>query len=129
MSDTVASPRQRFFNAKLPRAVPLHALQSKPEVDFLYARRFTLAQRTALMSNMPKALDSHDEATKATLNLEAQIFLVTSGICDHEGHDVFSPADVEELKNEDAAVIDELAKAVMKANGMGASAAEAAEKK
>jgi hypothetical protein len=124
-----ASLKSRFFNVKRPRAVPLGKLESKPEVDDLFAKRFTLAQRTAFVSNLPRASESHSEADKVAIGLDAQLYLIVEGICDEKGEPVFSKEDAEQLKDEDAAVIDELAKHVMKTNGMNVGAKEDAEKK
>lgn len=127
MSHT-ASAKSRFFAAKRPRAVPLGALKSKPEIDDLFAKRFTLAQRTAFVANLPRAAETHSEADKVQINLDAQLYLITEGICDENGEPVFGKDDKDALLAEDAAVIDELAKAVMEANGMATGGKEAAEK-
>ena len=123
-----ADLKSKFFATKLARVVPLGTLKTKPEVEGLCARRFTLAERNAFIANAPKAGDGASDSDKTQANLLGQLFLVTEGVCDEAGQAIFSQEDVAALQQEDAAVIDELSKAVMEANGMSAKAAEAATK-
>ncbi|MCA3068630.1 MAG: hypothetical protein ING73_17160, partial [Rhodocyclaceae bacterium] len=104
-------------------------LVSKPEVTDLYAKRFTLAQRTAFVANLPRASETHSEADKVAINLDAQLYLIIEGICDQNAEPVFTIDDKESLKDEDASVIDELSKHVMTTNGMNVGAKDEAEKK